>query len=381
MNNTQPTIALLSVGYMNIGGIESHLQTLARLGAGRYHLLYIGLGSNEFNTRMRNLGVKVIAWSPRSLFDFKAYRALYYHLRQEKVDLVHIHEQRAGMIGRIIGRIMHIPTIMTNHGPSYHFDKVKNMFLKRWLYIHIEGFMNKYFTNRVIYVAQKSYDEAVSLGAAVPRNAVVIRNGVARHNFQVAVRDTVRNKLGVAADIPLITYAGRLSPEKGPDIYLQALAIVAKKDKSFRALLIGDGPENKNLEEMVRVLFLADVVSLLGFRDDILSLLSATDIYVLPSRYENMSVGLLEALASGCAAIVTDVGDNSMVVRDGVDGIVVPAEDPNALAQAMCELIADPKRCTVIGVAALERSAEFDENQTYARVFSLYDELIEKKEM
>ena len=124
---------------------------------------------------------------------------------------------------------------------------------------------------------------------------------------------------------------------------------------------MGDGPERETLQRQAKDLGVSNQLRWLGFRSDPERFLAEAAVFVLPSRFEGMPNALLEAMAAGLAVIVTDASPGPLeVVEPGVSGLVVPSDDPVALAAAMQELASDPERCRRMGAAARQRIAALD---------------------
>ena len=153
----------------------------------------------------------------------------------------------------------------------------------------------------------------------------------------------------------------RLVPQKGLDVLIAALPRLSGAAAEWPVTLVGDGPEREALEQQARDLGVSDRLRCLGFRSDPERFLAEAAVFVLPSRFEGMPNALLEAMAAGLAVIVTDASPGPLeVVEPGVSGLVVPSDDPAALAEAMQALVSDPERCRRMGAAARERIAALD---------------------
>jgi glycosyltransferase involved in cell wall biosynthesis len=165
---------------------------------------------------------------------------------------------------------------------------------------------------------------------------------------------------GTANAIGFISVA-RLVPQKGLDVLIDALPRLSGPAAAWPVTLVGDGPERDRLQAQVKDLGVSDQLRCLGFRSDPERFLADAAVFVLPSRFEGMPNALLEAMASGLAVIVTDASPGPLeVVEPGVSGMVVPSDDPIALAEAMESLAADPERCRRMGAAARARIAALD---------------------
>ena len=153
----------------------------------------------------------------------------------------------------------------------------------------------------------------------------------------------------------------RLVPQKGLDVLINALPRLRGAAAEWPVTLVGDGPERETLQQQAQDLGVSGRMRCMGFRPDPERFLAEAAVFVLPSRFEGMPNALLEAMAAGLAVIVTDASPGPLeVVEPGVSGLVVPSDDPIALAAAMVKLASDPVRCRRMGAAARERIASLD---------------------
>ena len=153
----------------------------------------------------------------------------------------------------------------------------------------------------------------------------------------------------------------RLVPQKGLDVLINALPRLSGAAADWPVTLLGDGPERETLQQQAQDLGVSNRLRCLGFRPDPDQFLAEAAVFVLPSRFEGMPNALLEAMAAGLAVIVTDASPGPLeVVEPGVSGLVVPSDDPAALAEAMPALASDPERCRRMGAAARDRIAALD---------------------
>ena len=136
---------------------------------------------------------------------------------------------------------------------------------------------------------------------------------------------------------PVVGAVGRLERQKGFDILIRALEQV----EGATLLVVGDGTERADLEELARGVGVADRVVWSGWRDDARDLFSSCDVLAFPSRFEGFPLAVLEALLARSAVVAADVGSVAEVVRDGETGLLVPPEDPGAVAEAIRRLLAD----------------------------------------
>ena len=167
--------------------------------------------------------------------------------------------------------------------------------------------------------------------------------------------------VGSAGDRQGFVTVARLVPQKGIDVLIRALAQTSGAAQDWTLTLVGDGPEREALERQVLQAGLEEKVHFLGFRSDPQTSLLQAGVFVLPSRYEGMPNALLEAMAVGLAVVVTDASPGPLeVVEAGVSGLVVPSDEPAALADALDRLAAQPQLRERLGAAAREALRQSD---------------------
>ncbi|HSE76839.1 MAG TPA: glycosyltransferase [Alphaproteobacteria bacterium] len=181
-----------------------------------------------------------------------------------------------------------------------------------------------------------------------------------------------RAEFGTPADAPLALALGRLHRNKAFDVLLRALSLTP----GLHLWIAGEGPERGALEAMIRDLALADRVRLLGWRDDVAALLPASDFVVFPSRHEPFGTVTLESWAAGRALVAAATYGPAAVIEDGVNGLLVPVDDHQALAAAMTRLSRDVdlrQRLAAGGRKAYE--AEFTEAAVVRNYMRLFEEI------
>lgn len=173
----------------------------------------------------------------------------------------------------------------------------------------------------------------------------------------------------------VVTYIGRLESVKGADDFAEAIVPLKKEYPNIRILVVGWYKDGHPLVEK----FQHDV-EFMGLRKDIPEILAQTDIFVMPSYSEGLSNAIMEAMASGCACVVTEVGGNRFLVQNGISGFYFPPGDREALRAHVRRLIEDPAKRSALGVAARERiEKEFDWKIVGEKYRKLFDEFLEQK--
>ena len=210
---------------------------------------------------------------------------------------------------------------------------------------------------RVIMVSEALRQDLLPLRPEAADKVVVIPNGVdVPAQVPVAVEEA-RAALGLPRDIPLVGMVARLAPQKGIAEFLRAARLVCDRVAETQFLLVGDGPLREQAEALVQELKLEERLHLLGEMESAREAMGALDVLVVASRAEGSSVSAMEAMALGKPVVGTAVGGVPEVVADGDTGLLVPPGDPEALAEAVCTLLADPERAQSMGERGRQRAA------------------------
>jgi len=199
----------------------------------------------------------------------------------------------------------------------------------------------------------------------------VLENGIPIDDYPYAFRASprLRDELEIDGSVPLLVVVGRLETQKG-HIYLnEALASLKEEWPALHAVYLGEGPLRGTIAADLEAKGMGSVVHLLGFRDDLKEILAAADVFVLPSLWEGLPIAVLEALSTGLPVVATAVDGTPRIITDGVDGLLVPPSDPEALAAAIHKLLRDPERARALGERGRRTVQErFDVHRRVARL-------------
>lgn len=241
-------------------------------------------------------------------------------------DLVHFHSPLPAALGRPIVAAARVPIIYTEHNlwPNYFW-------VTRWANIATYGMSD---ASMAVSTGVRSSQARTNLGR-VTRGTRIVRNGIDV--------EAVRRDAEPPADLahPAYGVVGHLRRLKGVDIFLEASRLVAAEMPEATGVIVGSGEDEAELRLLRSRLGVEESVDFLGYRRDARRLLHAFDVFVVPSRHEGLPVALLEAMALGRPVVATSVGGVPEVIRDGVNGLLVPPEDPAALAVGIVRLLRD----------------------------------------
>lgn len=296
-------------------------------------------------------------------------RELAERLGELKADVLLAHGYKANILGRIAARRAGIPIVAVSRGWTGENWKVRQ-------YERLDRFHLR-FVDRVVAVSDAQAAKVLATGVPAER-VTVIRNSARLAAFAnpVAVEAGVLRAYFPADQTvsQIVLSAGRLSPEKGFDLLVEAAASVLEKQPTAGFIHFGDGMERTKIEAAIRERNLGQRFVLAGFTEKLDRLLPTADLVVLPSHTEGMPNVLLEAGAAGVAAVATRVGGTPEVVVDGETGLLVPPGRPSELATAITALLADDTRRAAMGRAARLRMYEqfsFDSQaKSYGRLLA-----------
>lgn len=312
------------------GGLERVVQDLSRAQAESGHqVMTAAIGQTEADVRpfLAPLDGTPVEGTPFLIppRGYLAERAGVRRLcRRWKADLLHTHGYRPDVVDGGAARSLGIGTTATVHG--FTGGGWKNRFYE-WLQCRAYRRFGA-----VVAVSRPLRETLISHGVPAERLHVV-RNALAKPDF--LSREKARERLQVRPGEYHIGWIGRLSPEKGPDVFLDALAAMETR-RGIRVSIMGDGPLREALHASARDQSLDDAVHFLGSMEDASRLLAGFDLVVLSSRTEGTPMVLLEAMAAGLPTVVTKVGGIPDMVSEK-EAYIIPSEDPRALARALRE--------------------------------------------
>ncbi|HXD85105.1 MAG TPA: glycosyltransferase [Urbifossiella sp.] len=279
--------------------------------------------------------------------DFPSIRATLRELSQLldrcQADVLFCHGYKADILGRIAARRVGIPAVAVSRGWTAENRKVR---VYEWL-----DRRNLRFMDHVVCVSE-GQAEKVRRWCSIPEERLSVIRNAARFEAASAREPASRERLlsffhPREAVAKIVLAAGRLSPEKGFGVLVEAAAAILRNDPATGFVLFGEGVLRPELERRIAELGIARRFLMPGFRHDLDALIGAADIVALPSFTEGLPNVALEASAAGVPVVATAVGGTPEVIADGVSGFLVPAGNPALLAAKVCELL---------GAADLRRS-------------------------
>lgn len=312
------------------------------------------------------------------LKDLLALLRLWRFIKRGRYVIIHTHSSKAGILGRWAAKLAGAPIIVhTVHGWG-HTDRQHP--LVRHFYIGLEK-LTLPITDCLITVSPRDIEKGLRDGIGRPEDYVVIRSGIELDRFGCPQRsaESVRAELGVPSGAPVVGTVTRLSPQKAPLDFVQAMGLAAQHRPDAYFVMVGDGPLRRQVEALASQLGLCGRLILTGLRRDVPELMNAFDIFVLSSLWEGLPRVLPQAMAFGLPIVATAIDGNAEAVQDGVNGLLAPPGKPAALGQSVLNLLENPQLARQMGEAGRKWVEEFGAKRMVDQIADLYEQLLVKK--
>lgn len=363
---------------LHLGGVEELVRLIVTsLNPQKYRVIVCAIEEGGVMAdRIQAAGIPLTVLGYTTYHRLETLRDLARFLREQRVSILHTHLYFANMAGRWANLLAHVPIIITTVYSTYHERRLRHRIME-WWWAH--------WTDRIIAAAEAIRDYAVRQ-TRIPREKFAVIHDAARDLLAHAQaeglsRARARAALGLNESDYVVGCVARLDPVKGHEYLLAAMPYVAAAHPDTALLIVGDGPRRAGLEAQARDLGLASRVRFLGARDDIASLLLASDLFVLASSLrEGCPLAVLEAMSLAKPVVASRLGGLAEEVEDGVTGLLVPPRDPEALAVAIKRLQDDPAAARRMGEMGRQRYEQrFSPAIMLGKIESLYDELLHTK--
>jgi len=327
------------------GGAQEHvLGLVSRMDHARFDVSVVSLSPGSAARKLERAGFEVLVIDEHD--DAIATGALAAHLVDVRPDVIHNHMYRAELVGTraaiALGEVGHRRPYIVS---TVHSSRVRSEEDREMLRVLTPAM------DQLIAVSKMIEDKLVAEGrttAPITR----IYNGVDLSRYErVEACCTLPDEYGMEPGSQIVGVVARLEPEKGHPTLLEAWPPVLRAVPDAYLLIVGEGSRREALEAQTRDLRIAHRVVFTGRRDDVPSVTAALDVAVLPSYREAQGLSILEALALSRPVVASNVGGIPEMITDGVNGILVPPHDPDALAAAIIRLLRDHPFADTLGRA------------------------------
>jgi len=313
--------------------------------------------------------------------DIVSFLKILYWLKRIKPDVVHTHTSKAGLLGRLAGRLMKVPVLIhTPHGHVFHsyFSKTKERF-----FLQIEQFLGD-LSVKMIALTRAEKREHVDLCVGISDQWVIIPSGVDEKPFLNLHEDagTTKTRLGVKNKSKIVGFIGRIAPVKGPRFLIEAIPAILRNNPDAFFLIIGDGEEGVKLKELASSLNILSSIRFMGHQEDIRSYLNIMDVLVVPSLNEGMGRVIVEAGFLKKAVLASRIGGIPDLIENEKTGILVDPRSPEQIAEGVMTLLQDPGKRHRMGHALYDKAiSEYTESRMIEQIEILYRDELQKKGM
>ncbi len=265
-------------------------------------------------------------------------------IKKYKIDIVHSHHRMAAFYARLLQVFNHkLKHVYTAHNVFYDKKKLMRFALNKATIVACGG-----------TVKQNLIDEY-----GIPERRIkVIYNSIEKTPIKEVYIDSLDNKEKKGAY--LVGSVGRISEQKGFDVFVKAIAKCKRDIPNIVGVIIGDGEDREKIEQLVKRIGIDDSILFLGYQKDVLSIISKMEFIVLCSRWEGFPLTPIETFSVGKTIIVSDIPNNLEIVKDGFNGLVFRKDDVTKLTESISRLIADVKFRQ-----RLEKDAQYDYNHRF----------------
>jgi len=349
---------LLVIGQLGFGGAERQLLYLLQgLDRRRFDPLLCVLAPGEMIPEFQTIGVPIVIlkrYLPR--YDVLPLFGLLALTRRWRPDLIHSFMTLANFFAFITATILRVPLLVADRcvepltgadlNPFHHWTE--RLVISR--------------SEAIVANSRSGAALAVEGKGARPENVYVIPNGISTEAFEIRNNPpAIRRELGLDPDRFTIGIIGSLvGKRKDHATFLRAMQSLTQRcGPQFQVVCVGGGPKLKETRELAQQLGLGDRTLFTGIRTDVPEILAALDLVVSSSQWEGMPNVIMEAMAAGKPVVATAVGGTPELVVPGETGLLVPPQDPEALALACQQMLENPARALAMGQAGRRRIENF----------------------
>nr|WKN35512.1 glycosyltransferase family 4 protein [Tunicatimonas sp. TK19036] len=328
-----------------VGGGETHVYDLATsINRDKFEPIVLSFTEGAMVDKLNDQNVDTNIIFTTIPFDFRVSKKIEQLLIEKKIDLVHAHGTRAASNVLHPARNLNIPVIYTVHGWSFNDNQNR---IVKYLRVATESYITRK-VNKTICVSLSNLQTGQNHIKGFQGN--VINNGISFEKFSYqADNKQVESLFTRQPEQIWIGFIARMTFQKNPLGLLKAFQLAYRVNKNLRLLMVGEGELTNNVKDTIQEYGLTEIVTLLPFQDNIPQLLAAIDIYCLPSRWEGLSIGLLEAMAMHKAIIATNVDGTKELINNNVNGALVEKDDIESLSETIIELASNATKMKVFG--------------------------------
>lgn len=361
--------------YAKMGGTQQEILKFLRAASHEKYTFFVCilLEHDVLNEEVAKLQIEETSLNMRGYWDVRAWWRLSRFAREKQIALMHTYGLKAHIIGRLVGKCLGIPVNISSVHSTDPWRKWYHVLLERLT----SPLTDLYISNSEAGRIATHQRERIPLA-----KIVTISNGIRVEEYQAdeAQTERMRRRLGLRGEDRVLGIVANLRVMKGHKTIVDAFSAIQQHFPTTKCLCIGSDFLQGEIQRYVREKRLEQVILFPGFQKDIPSLLSLLEIFLLPSLWEGLPTAMMEAMAMKRPVIASAVGGIPELVEHGKTGLLIPPNDPHALAEAVVQLLRDPQRAQRMGQVGYEKiRREFSLHAMAARTEAMYDQLLKSK--
>jgi glycosyltransferase involved in cell wall biosynthesis len=376
---------LYLVQSLGMGGAEVLLiQYVKALGMEEYnHYVYCFGNDGPAREKLEALGVTVHMGKRRAFINqplrfgislISLIIDLLAFIKRERIQIIQSHLAHANKLAVLVGRLAGVSAFLTIHNTMEFVDRRSRWDLRVYINKAVDWIVFP-MADRILAVSQEIKEVVQRRFRLRNPIIVVLKNGIV-FDDRLSEPVDIENEFLVSRNILKILAVGRLSYQKAMEVLVRASAeLVSQGMHDLLVMVVGEGEERIALEKLIGDLSVENYVRLMGIRHDVLGLMKASDMFVMPSRYEGLSIAMIEAMACGLPIVASDAPGLRTYIEDGHNGLLFPVEDHKALAKCILKLVNDEKMRCRLSLGAKE---SFEKNYDMRKNIRSLDMLFRK---
>ena len=354
------------------GGGESHLIDLINSFEEKIQPIVLSFSKGQMIDTLSKRNIKCYVIESNSPFNPFIQKDIIKIIKEERIQIIHAHGSRAASNMLLTSWINKIPMVYTVHGWSFHPDQ--NIIINT-----LRKYSEKIICSackEVICVSQNNKKYGIK-EFGLSSTSRVIENGIDFNKFNIDKSKDIRQSFGFTEKDFIIGFIGRITQQKAPYCIVDSIAIAHKQNSNIKGLIIGDGDMKNEIKNYISRHNYNDFILLKDARNDIPDILSTIDVYALPSLWEGLSIGLLEAMAMKKAIVATPTDGTRDLIKDNENGKIVPFNNAYKLAQAYIEYNNNNLEKSKLGEMAYSSIKDkFDSKRVAIEVTNIYNTLL-----
>ncbi len=325
---------------------------------------------SELSARLAKAGVRCIHFGKRGFLDTGLAQAIRKACRDENISLIHAHDSRAHsgavMAAALFGN--KVPVVVSRR---VDFPVSPNPF-SRWKYNHPSVKRFLCVSDMIRQITAKDIRE--------PRKLVVVYSGTDTTKYAGrSHRDLLRRELGIAPSSRIIGNLSALADHKDYPTFLRTARLLLDAGLDAHFVIAGKGPEEEKIRQLIAGMQLQERVHLLGFRKDVEEVMLSLDLFLMTSSTEGLGTIIIDAFAAAVPVVATRAGGIPEAITDGVNGLLCPVGDAEALKEAVLRIFGNPDLARRLIGNALERAGEFSFRATAQKTLAIYREVLQEE--